>query len=163
MVSDVAFKPLHPYSEDIAKYIPKIPLVPVGFEYFTGVNELIAQNSTKTASRTYTVPKNKILFITDLHLSLYMDNFSTSGLLGKGYFHVKTNDAVFSYIAMLMIKGNRMGTTGGDSSDHLSLNFPMPLRIPSGTVITFLASKSSGVKNSIVWGYCCMHGYLLKK
>ena len=152
MPEDVAYIPLLPYDKELA------------FEYFTNMKELIAQNTTATASGTYTVPKNKILFITDLHLSMYMENFYTNGTIGKGYFHVKTNDATFPWIAMLIIKGGRNASIkGGDSSDHLSLNFPMPLRIPSGTVITFVLNKSSTISNSIVWGFCCMHGYLLKK
>lgn len=163
MPEDIAYTPLLPYDKELAKILPKIPFIPVGFEYFSTYKEMIATGGTCAASHSYTVPKNKILFITDAHLSLYIDNFYSGGTQGKGYVRITTNDAIFSYIAMLMIKGNRQGTTCCDSSDSLSLNFPMPLRIPSGTVVTFCAEKSSCQANSIVWGNVVMHGYLLKK
>jgi len=165
MVPDIAYKPTFPFSKEVAAGIVHVPKPPtgIGFEYFCKYAELIVQNATASTSSNYKVPKNKVLYITDVQMSIYCDNFFVTGLQGYCYGRITTND-VINYISFMMIRGGRNNSTkGGDSSDHMTLSFPLPLRIASNSTINFLISKSSTLADSIAWGFYIIHGYLLRK
>jgi len=163
MPKEIVFKSQQPYTEEIAKQIIPVPKPPIGigFEYFCWRVNLIRTGATYSASANYTIPKNKILYITDTSISLYIDNWS-AGVQGNGYARITTND-IISYVSYLEIKGGRQGAVTEDSSDNLFSSFPMPLRIANNTTITFLAAKSSNDANSIFIGTCIIHGYLVRK
>jgi len=164
----IAYKSIAPYDKEIAEKIIRTP-PPIstatpsfpGFEYVCIYKEIIKTGSTYSGAATYQVPKEKVLFITDAHLTLYIDNWD-AGVQGNGYARITTND-IHVYVAMLYIKGGRRANTTGDSSDHLALTFPTPLRIANDTTITFLAAKTSNHANSIFKSFFTIHGYLLDK
>jgi len=162
---DIAYKPTFPYSKEVAAGIVSPPTPPkgIGFEYANIWKEFIVQDTTFSTGGSILIPKNKVLYITDVQISLYCDNFIINGTLGHAYARITTDD-IIQYIAFMMIRGGRNASTkGGDSSDHMTLSFPLPLRISPNTTISFLISKSSNLVGSIAWGFFIMHGYYLRK
>ncbi len=159
---DIAYKATAPYSEEIAKQIVPVPKPPIGigFEYFNVFKNFIITGGTYSSSTTYVVPKNKVLYITNVSMSLYMDNW-TAGMQGNGYARITTND-VITDVGFLYVRGGRSGASSQDSAENIILNFPVPLRIGPNSTITFLGSKSSNDANSILASFFIIHGYLLK-
>lgn len=164
MPEDIAYKPLHPYSKEVAAGIAAVPAPPkgIGFEYKSIMMDLVSSGSGMTGiSGNYKVPSNKILYVTHVQISLYLDGWA-AGLQSKGYGRITTND-VINYIAILYIRGGRSGNIMEDASETMTFSCPLPLRFTSGTTITFTISKSSLDVNSVMFGNFILHGYLVRK
>ena len=122
------------------KYTDNGELITANIQEFAGKYSTQIINSVRavTADTTiYTVPANKILYITAMWVNARIANATFTQNA-----EIKINPAGATVYLIRVQAGRIDQTTTTDTTGHLSISFPMPIRLEATRTVILVASAS---------------------